>query len=63
MQRSTEGRETVKRRGKEEEEEEKNRTRKVWKGDRRERMAPESAHYITVNHGDEHQNENFLKKT
>lgn len=37
-------------------------TRKVWKEDRRERLAPESAD-ITVNHGDEHRNENFSKRT
>lgn len=60
VQRSTEERETVKRRGKEEEE--KNMTRKVWNGDRRECMAPESAD-ITVNHGDENKNENFSKRT
>lgn len=34
----------------------------MWKEDRTECVAPESAD-ITVNHGDEHMNENFSKRT
>lgn len=39
-----------------------NMTKKVWKEDRKECVAPQSAD-ITVNHGDEHMNENFSKRT
>lgn len=56
MQRSTKDRETVKIRRKE------RRKTKMWKKDKTECVAPESAD-ITVNHQDEHKNENLLQRT